>query len=141
MKPWMENRVGSVALMLPKCGPADAPPPAEITWEKVPPPKLLLSALKLCWNPPLLAKARTRRVTTIPAIAIRNAPFCQRNVDFVPRMRMQVCSATMTRAPARIQALSVWNEVPQLTIVLLWNKLPPATRAGPSAKTEKNLAK
>jgi hypothetical protein len=47
----------------------------------------------------------------------------------------------MTRAPARIQALSVWNELPQLISVLLWARLPPATRAGPSAKTEKNLAK
>ena len=47
----------------------------------------------------------------------------------------------MTRAPARIHALSVWNELPQLINVLLWARLPPATSAGPSAKTEKNLAK
>jgi hypothetical protein len=46
----------------------------------------------------------------------------------------------MTSAPARIQALSVWNELPQLISVLLWARLPPATRAGPRAKTEKNLA-
>ncbi len=88
MKPWMENRVGSVALMLPRSGAAWAPPPAAITFCAVPPPKLLFSVLKLETNPPLLAKARTMNATTIPNIAIRNAPFCQRNVDFVPRIRM-----------------------------------------------------
>jgi len=48
----------------------------------------LFKVLKLETNPPLLAKARTMNATTIPNIAIRNAPFCQRNVDFVPRIRM-----------------------------------------------------
>src|SRR5256885_10028286 len=32
MKPWMENKVGSVALMLPRSGAAWVPPPAVITF-------------------------------------------------------------------------------------------------------------
>ena len=66
MKPWMENRVGSVALMLPRSGAAWVPPPVAITFCAVPPPKLLFSVLKLCWKPPLVAKMRTMNATTIP---------------------------------------------------------------------------
>ena len=141
MKPWTENRAGSVALMLPRCGAACWACAEAITSLTVPPPKLLFSVLKLWVNPPLVAKASTMNVTIIPNIAIRNAPFCQRNVDLVPRMRMRVCSATITRAPATIQAWLVSNELPQLISVWLCARLPPATSAGPRAKIEKNFAK
>jgi len=41
----------------------------------------------------------------------------------------------------RIQLLLVWNAVPQSTRWLLVNSVPRATSTGPSASSEKNLAK
>ena len=141
MKPCTENTAGSVALRWLRCGAAFPAPAAEITLWNVPPPKLLFSVLKWVWKPCLLEAARTMKATIMPSIAIRNAMFCQRNVALVPRIRMRVCSATMTRAPARIQPWLVSKELPQLISESLWARLPPATSAGPRAKTEKNLAK
>src|SRR5580700_9853273 len=47
MNPWIEKRVGSVALQLPRLGAAlAAPGTAPMTLETLPPPKLALSELK-----------------------------------------------------------------------------------------------
>lgn len=43
----------------------------------------------------------------MPIMAIRNAPFCQRNVALVPKARITVCSTTMNSAAPIIQAWSV----------------------------------
>ena len=141
MKPWIENRVGTVALTFPRSGAACAAPAPKMTWVTVPPPKLLFSLLKLAWKPLLLATASAMNATMMPIMAIRNAPFCQRNVALVPVIKITVCSRTMNSAAPIIQLWLVSKLVPQLISVLLWARLPPATRAGPTAKTEKNLAK
>ncbi len=141
MKPWMENSVGTVAFTLPRFGPTFAAPAPEMTWATVPPPKLWFSLLKWASKPPRLATPSTMNATMMPIMAIRNAPFCQRNVALVPNKRITVCSTTMNSAAPIIQAWLVSKLVPQLISVLLWARLPPATRAGPTANTEKNLAK
>src|ERR1700733_1253053 len=140
-KPWMENRVGPVALTLPRFGPTCCALAPEMTWATVPPPKLWFSLLKLASKPLRLATASAMKATMMPTMAIRNAPFCQRNVALVPKARITVCSTTMNSAAPIIQAWLVSNEDPQLISVLLWARAPPETRAGPSANTEKNLAK
>jgi hypothetical protein len=83
----------------------------------------------------------TTNAIRVPAMAMMNAPFCQRNVVLVPRIRIRVCSATMASDAIRIQVVFVWNEFPQLTNESLLASTPSATSAGPSANTEKNLAK
>src|SRR5580704_7780728 len=140
-KPWMENKVGTVALTLPRFGPTCWALAPEMTWATVPPPKLWFSLSKWESKPLRLATASAMKATTMPTMAIRNAPFCQRNVALVPKARITVCSRTMNSAAQIIQAWLVSNEDPQLIQVLLCARLPPATSAGPSANTEKNLAK
>src|SRR5579859_1054154 len=123
MKPWMENSVGTVALTLPRFGPTFPAEAPEITCATVPPPKLWFSLLKLASKPPRLATASAMKATTMPIMAIRNAPFCQRNVALVPKARITVCSTTMNSAAPIIQAWLVSKLVPQLISVLLWARL------------------
>ena len=141
MKPWTENTAGSVALRWPRCGAAFAAPAAEMTFWNVPPPKLLFSVLKLGLEAALAGGGQHDERDD-------DAEHGDQERDVLPAERRlgaadqdEVCSATMTRAPARIQPWLVSKELPQLISVSLWARLPPATSAGPSAKTEKNLAK
>src|ERR1700726_3566028 len=70
MNPWIENRVGSVAL-LKKLGAADAAPGAPlITAATLPPPKLLFSALKCEKKSPWLPMSSTMNAMSVPAIAM-----------------------------------------------------------------------
>ena len=72
MNPWIENSVGSVAL-LKKFGAADAAPGAPlITAATLPPPKLLLSASKWEKKSPWLPMSKTMNATRVPAIAMMN---------------------------------------------------------------------
>ncbi len=57
-------------------------------------------------------------------------------------MRITVCSATMNSAAPNTQLLLVWKDVPQLiSVLLLPSRVPSPTSTGPSANSEKNLAK
>ncbi len=98
MKPWIENKVGTVALTLPRFGPTCAAEAPLITCATVPPPKLRFSLSKWASKPLRLATASAMNATMMPAMAIRNAPFCQRNVALVPNARITVCSTTMNSA-------------------------------------------
>jgi hypothetical protein len=141
MKPWMENSVGRVAFRLPRSGCAAKALALPMICAEVPPPNLWLTALRWARNPCLEPTISTTNATRVPTIAMMKAPFCQRNVVLVPRIRMRVCSTTMASDAIRIQVVFVWNEFPQLTNEALLASTPNATRAGPSANTEKNLAK
>ena len=73
MNPWIEKRVGSVALKFQKFGAAAAAPGAPlITAATLPPPKLLLSASKCEKKSPWLPTSSTMKATSVPAIAMMN---------------------------------------------------------------------
>ena len=141
MKPWMENTVGSVALMLPRSG-------AACVGARRPRPPLRGAA----------AEALVQRVEVCEEAALageREDEERHHDPDHRDQERAVLPAERRLRAAdqdvglqrdhdqraGQDPGLVGLEELPQLTSVLLWARLPPATSAGPSAKTEKNLAK
>src|SRR5215468_2888208 len=115
MKPWMENSVGRVAFRLPRSGCAFWAFALAMISAEVPPPNLWLTESRWARNPCREPTSSTTNAIRVPAIAMMKAPFCQRNVVLVPRIRLRGCSTTMASDAIRIQVVLVWNEFPQLT--------------------------
>ena len=83
------------------------------------------------------ANSRTMNAISVPALAMNQNVFCQRNVVFVPAIRIAVIHRIITKPPRKIQPLSVWMWVPAVISAWLWKIVPSVTRTGPSAKTGK----
>src|SRR5438093_505337 len=76
----------------------------------------------------------------VPREATIQNTFCQRNVVFVPAIRIRVMTTIIESAPQKIHQFSVWNRPPQSTSALLLKKIPSVTSVGPSVKTGKYRA-
>ena len=128
---------GSVIDGSPRSGVIPWTPAVEMTCAIVPPPLAVFTASKLVWKSDVEPRSRTTKARNVPADAMIQNTFCQRNVVLVPAMRTAVRRTIIESPPMNVHSLSVWNRVPHSVSVGMPSSAPRLVNTGPRARTAK----